>query len=96
MNSNGHLNVPHHPSYCGSAAATPPLTLMPNTMVLHAHYPQQWHGRSRLIRSEHRRPCRHIPDSRPSPHPGADQIPIAWRISVTLTTVVAVSFLALC
>ena len=96
MNSDGYHNVPHHPSHCGSAAATPPLALMPDTMPFYAHYPEQWQGGSRLIRHQHIRSLLDIPVSRPLPHPGADQIPIARRISVTLMTVVAVSFLALC
>jgi hypothetical protein len=96
MNSDGYHNVPHHPSHCGSAAATPSLALMPDTMPFYAPYPEQQHGGSRLIRHQHVRSLLDIPVSRPSPHPGADQIPIAWQISVTLMTVVAVSILALC
>ena len=96
MNNDGHHNVPHHPSHCVSTAATPSLALIPGTMPFYVHYPQQQRGQSHLIRDAHVRPPLHIPDSRPSPHPGADQIPIAWRISVTLVAVVAVSFLALC
>ena len=96
MNSDGYHNVPHHPAHCGSAAATPPLALMPETMPFYARYPQQRHSQSRLIRDEHVRSSFHIPVSHPSPHPGADQIPIARRISVTFAVIVAVSLLALC
>ena len=96
MNSDGYHNVPHHPSHCGSAAATPSLALMPDSMPFYAHYPEQRQRGSRLIRDKRVRPFLPIPVSRPSPHPGADQIPIARRISVTLMSVVAVSILALC
>ena len=96
MNSTSHLNVPHPPSHCGLAAATPSLALMPQSMPFNADYPQQRHGRSRLILDEHVRPCLHIADSRPSSHPGDDQIPIDRQINVTLAVIVAVSFLALC
>ncbi len=41
MNSDGYHNVPHHPSHCGSATATPSLALMPDTMPFYAHYPEQ-------------------------------------------------------
>ena len=96
MNSDGYHNVPHHPSHCGSAAATPSLALMPQTMPFYAHNPQQRHNRSHLILDERVRPCLPIADSRPSSHPGDDQIPIARQISVTLAVIAAVSFLALC
>ena len=96
MNHNSHHKVLRHPSHCGSPAATPSLAQFPQTLPFYAHDPQQRHGRSHLIRAEHVRPCLPIPVSRPSPNPGANQIPIAQWIGVTLVVLVAVSFLALC
>jgi hypothetical protein len=96
MNSWHYHNMPCCTLHCGSSTATISLALVLEMTPFYACQPSRLGVETHCSRHQFAVASITIPAQLPPPHLGAYQIPIAWHITATTQTNVAVSFSVLC